>query len=297
MKKLLLLLIVATLAFGQAKPHVFPVKGKTLIQSHPAPKMNIFKRALDKFQRHRGISYHGGPVMLGVVRSHIIFYGSWPAASPAIPIIKDLFTNAGGSPYEGVNATYYDGSNFHVNGLISLGTVVFDPYSHGKQLSDADVWAVVSSHIGKDLLSSGNDLYFLITSDDVVETSGFGSQYCGWHTSAVLNGVVIKYVFAGDPVPMYVNGCADQATGPNGSSGGDAMASIILHELNEAASDPEGTGWYFNQTGNENEDQCAWTFGTTYRTANGAMANMKLGTRDFLIQQNWRNSIGPCALK
>jgi hypothetical protein len=27
--------------------------------------------------------------------------------------------------------------------------------------------------------------------------------------------------------------------------------------------------------------------GTTYSTANGARANLKLGTRDFLIQQNW----------
>ena len=34
-------------------------------------------------------------------------------------------------------------------------------------------------------------------------------------------------------------------------------------------------------------DLCEWTFGTTYLTANGAQANMKLGGRDFLIQQNW----------
>ncbi len=297
MKKLLLFVTLAALAMGQGKPHVYPIKGKTLMQSHPPPKMNLVQRLMAKFQRHRGISYHGGPVMLGVVRSHVIFYGNWSMVSPAVPITTDLFKNAGGSPYEGVNTTYYNGSNFHINGLISLGIVIYDSYSHGKTLSDADVWAVVSSHIGTDLPLSGNDMYFLITSDDVAETSGFGSQYCGWHTSAVLNQVTIKYAFIGDPVPMYVNGCADQATGPNGSSGGDAMASIILHELNEAASDPEGTGWYFNQTGNENEDQCAWTFGTMYRTVNGAMANMKLGARDFLIQQNWRNSIGPCALK
>jgi hypothetical protein len=42
----------------------------------------------------------------------------------------------------------------------------------------------------------------------------------------------------------------------------------------------------------------AWTFGATYIAANGSAANMKLGTRDYLIQQTWVNSsAGFCALK
>jgi len=41
----------------------------------------------------------------------------------------------------------------------------------------------------------------------------------------------------------------------------------------------------------ENADKCAWKFGTTYTTANGQKANMKLGARDFLIQQNWVNAV------
>jgi hypothetical protein len=31
-------------------------------------------------------------------------------------------------------------------------------------------------------------------------------------------------------------------------------------------------------------------FGQIYPTPNGAVANMKLGNRDYLIQQNWVNS-------
>jgi len=34
-------------------------------------------------------------------------------------------------------------------------------------------------------------------------------------------------------------------------------------------------------------DKCVWKFGSTYITKNGARANMKLGQRNFLIQQNW----------
>ena len=56
------------------------------------------------------------------------------------------------------------------------------------------------------------------------------------------------------------------------------MASIIAHELEEAATDPDLNAWY-DRRGDENADKCAWTFGTTYTAANGAIANMNLGAR------------------
>jgi len=69
------------------------------------------------------------------------------------------------------------------------------------------------------------------------------------------------------------------------------MASIIAHELEEAVTDPDLNAWY-DTRGNENADKCAWTFGSTYRAANGSLANMAIGTRNFLIQQNWVNASG-----
>jgi hypothetical protein len=69
------------------------------------------------------------------------------------------------------------------------------------------------------------------------------------------------------------------------------MASIIAHELEEAHTDPDLNAWY-DRRGEENADKCAWTFGTTYTTANNAQANMNLGGRDFLIQRNWVNASG-----
>ena len=70
----------------------------------------------------------------------------------------------------------------------------------------------------------------------------------------------------------------------------DELASVIAHEMEEAATDPQLSAWY-DSSGLENADKCAWTFGTTY-TANGALANMKLGNREFLIQRNWVNASG-----
>jgi hypothetical protein len=47
--------------------------------------------------------------------------------------------------------------------------------------------------------------------------------------------------------------------------------------------------WY-DRRGDENADKCAWTFGQTYTTSNGSVANMNLGGNDYLVQRNWVNS-------
>jgi hypothetical protein len=73
--------------------------------------------------------------------------------------------------------------------------------------------------------------------------------------------------------------------------GADGMASVIYHELSEAVTDPDLNAWY-DRRGQENADKCAWTFGTTYHPAGGKTANVKLGARDFLLQQNWVNASG-----
>jgi hypothetical protein len=138
----------------------------------------------------------------------------------------------------------------------------------------------------------------VLTSSDV-HKSGFGTSYCGWHSHATISGSDIKYGFIGDPSVQYPNNCGAQITGPNGNSGADAMASIIAHELEEETTDPDLNAWY-DKSGAENADKCAWTFGTEYTTANGAKANVHLGSRDYLIQQNWNynsnTSLQKCAM-
>ena len=66
------------------------------------------------------------------------------------------------------------------------------------------------------------------------------------------------------------------------------MASTMAHLLDEIVTNPAGSGW-FDKYGLENADKCAGTFGQTYTTPNAARANVRLGARDFLIQQNWVN--------
>lgn len=245
------------------------------------------------------ITYHGGPVMPSGVNVYYIWYGNW-ASNSAVQILTDFMNNLGGSAWMNIQTTYYQtsgGTKTPIQNLVSLKKSVFDNYSRGKYLSDYSVAAIVQRAITNGSLPlDPKGVYFVLTSSDVSETSGFCSRYCGWHSYMTVNSKRIPYSFIGNPAKC-LSACAEQYTGPNGNAGADGMASIIAHELAEIMTDPFLNAWY-DSTGEENADKCAWTFGSTYRTPNGANANVKLGNRDYLIQQNWINSSpsGSCGL-
>ena len=239
---------------------------------------------------NNGIQYHGGPVMLGTTNVYYIWYGNW-IGNTADTILNNLAMNIGGSPYFNINTTYYDGSNTHVSNSVHYAGSTVDSYSHGTSLSDAAIQAVVSDAINSNRLPKDTSgVYFVLTSADVTASSGFCTQYCGWHTHGTIAGSDIKYSFIGNP-DRCPSSCAAQTISPNGNAGADGMASIIAHELEEAVTDPDLNAWY-DRRGMENADKCAWTFGTTYTTSNGAQANVNLGGLDYLIQRNWVNASG-----
>ncbi|HKI86939.1 MAG TPA: hypothetical protein VKA53_09355, partial [Thermoanaerobaculia bacterium] len=235
--------------------------------------------------------YHGGPVLNSSagVNVYYIWYGNW-SGSQAVNILTDLANGIGGTPYFNINTSYYDGNSIHVTNKVFYNGSASDNYSRGTSLGDSDIQSIVSSAISGGLPLDSNAVYFVLTSSDVNETSGFCTQYCGWHTHGTINGADIKYAFIGDP-SRCPSSCEVQTTGPNGSTGADGMASIISHELEEAVTDPDLNAWY-DRRGYENADKCAWTFGTEYTTSNGATANMNFNGRDWLIQQNWVNASG-----
>jgi hypothetical protein len=238
-----------------------------------------------------GITYHGGPVILGTTHIYYIWYGNW-GSNTANTILTNLAQNIGGSPYFNINTTYYNGSNVHVSNSVSYGGSTNTGTSvYGTSLTDAEVQSIVRDAVVSGALPyDTNAVYFVLTSADVTASSGFCTQYCGWHTYGTINGFNIKYSFVGNP-DRCPSACEAQTKGPNGNAGADGMASIIAHELEEAVSDPNLNAWY-DSRGAENADKCAWTFGTTFTTSNGALANMTMGGRNWLIQRNWVNASG-----
>ncbi len=241
------------------------------------------------------LTSHGGPVINTPV-IYFIWYGNWNQSNgsdnPAgQQILRDFANSIGGSGYFHLNDNLTGSGGTAVSGNASFGGETTDAYSHGSRLSDTTIRTIVSSAISSHRLPfNASGVYFVLTSSDVTATSGFCTRYCGWHTAATTSGVGhYRYSFVGN-ANRCLNACSAQTTSPNGNAGVDAMVSIVAHEFEEATSDPDLNAWY-DSSGNENADKCAWTFGhSQYQTSNGAWANVHLGGRDFLIQRNLRHN-------
>jgi hypothetical protein len=251
------------------------------------------------------IQYWGGPV-LGTTTTpnvYLIWYGNWshPTSTTDLnktdtaagqDIIRNFLTELSSSDWYRINSSYSDGSGVRIRDQVSFIRGVFPNGNEAnrpdtKALDDAGVLNVVLDTIynKKALPEDENGIYFVLTSSDIKETTGFCSNYCGWHyyDFAPSTGASIKYSFVGNAA-QCLSACAAQTTSPNGNPGVDGMVSVIAHELSEAVTDPEISAW-LDIRGYEDADKCAWTFGTT-TLQNGYYYNVQLGTHKYLIQRN-----------
>lgn len=281
------------------------------------------------------IAYHGGHVMTNPINVYIIWYGDWIKDNKTVSVVEYLFSNIGDSDYFKTNSSYYElpTSEITDSGMKPDQGVFFDPaiktfvnmkvnfiksvyvgYPYGLNLNDENISAVVADTFVSGLLPSDIDgIYYVLTSKDVYQNEttwiGFCSGYCGWHDIKLIDGKNIKYSFVGD-IEKCPADCAVKdsylklgyANSPNDDWSADEMASILIHELSETATDPNWSKPYVawqDDNGMENEDKCAWTYGSLYKTSSGSVANVKVGSKDFLIQQNWvlDSDGGHCALK
>ena len=218
-------------------------------------------------------------------------------------ILGEFIATVGNTPYMGINSSYTDGSGRPASaGLVYAGSVTDSSYSHGAELTDSDIQGIIYDQIINFYLPQDpQGIYIVVASADIASTAtGFCTPGAPpYHSSGVINGGLLTYVFLGNP-----NRCptiaGEQFVGrptPNGSFAGDAMAANLAHALNGLLTNPYRNAWY-DRYGLENADKCTGTVGQTYTTANGARANIRLGARDFLLEQNWVNAPhkGYCAL-
>lgn len=252
----------------------------------------------DTVNQGNGINYHGGPVMPNTVNIYLIWYGKWNGGSKpsdsqtTVNLVKGWVQGVTGSTFEMINSTYGDNTN-NVTGLVNLaGSVNLFAEPLGANLSDTQVAQIVSKVIQKGKLPSDtNGLYFVLTSSDVNETSGFCTIYCGYHGTTSVSGADIKYSFVGNSDRCGLS-CEAQTVSPNNDSGADGMINIMSHEMEEAISDPDLNAW-FDNFGAENGDKCAWKWGTLLGGSIGnAGYNETFNGVNYLLQMNWENARG-----
>lgn len=255
------------------------------------------------------VTYQPGGSIISEPNVYVIWYGNWDPRSCSAArggtstpsIINDFLGSLGESDWNRINTSYYqiiNGKKTYVQPTSEVEGCTVDPGSQGLSLdtnTGAQVSDVVENALStRALKTDPNGVYLVLTASNV-QVADFMTLLCAYHWYYDNAQATIKYAFIGD-ASSNLSQCAPQIShSPNGNPAADAMVSVIAHEFVEAVSDPYGTSW-FDQAGFENADKCAWTYGKATKLADGSFANMTLGQRQYLIQENVAANSNKCVL-
>ena len=215
------------------------------------------------------MTYHGGPILPSTTVKAIFWGSSWPNyTGDEITGMDTWYKGVSGTSYAASSDEYTAGSS-QVGSSITYQGHLMDASSVPRHPSTSSVLAEVCKMVPNPVKSGYYPVY--------VDRPRGGANYCAYHSWGSCNGVAIEFGFFwkpdGDP------GCDPNSTVKGQSEGLAADANVSGHELSETRSDPNGNAWY-DSSGAENGDKCAWTFGGPY---------VLFGSQQWKIQGNWSN--------
>lgn len=217
------------------------------------------------------MTFHGGTV-LTATKTEAIFWGDWSNPGDIITGIDSFFGGWGGSGMAG-DSTEYSGTNGQVTATSTYLGHVLDPSTAPKRaLSTNGAVAEACAITGN--APDPSAVYFIYTS-----TGAGHVNYCAWHSwGSCSNGAPIQVAYM--PNITGITGCDPQSDITNESQGLAALVNVTSHELSEATTDPRGDAWY-DSSGNENGDKCAWSFAHDVTLSNGST---------WKVQMEWSNA-------
>ena len=274
-----------------------------------AEKKSIGKAKIVGSAASNPIIFHaGGPIGLYTGPTQVIpvWVGNWDSNRKARwnAILRNLVSSLGGSGsinstpnIFNTNTLYFTLRNASVTQLTwpnaiasnSLPANIRNASGGITPVSDGDVATYINRAISAGIVTAPptgtRAIYVYLGANNTRLSSGFGTAYCGWHTYGTLGVKNIPYIAIQDFTNNYLSACAAQTISPNGDAQLDAMASVLVHEIDEVITDPDIRTWY-DARGAENADKCAWTFGISSMSA-GAKYNYTANNINYYIQRNW----------
>jgi serine protease len=119
--------------------------------------------------------------------------------------------------------------------------------------------------------------------------SGFGTQWCAWHSSGSTAGGPLAYAYI-PYMPDAGASCGANFINANNAYGNgifDGFSVVAGHEYSEAETDPFPSSGWTDRQGAENADKCAWS---------SSSGNISLGGHSYAVQPTWSNATGGCAM-
>ena len=211
-------------------------------------------------QAVNNLTYHGGPIQPSP-KIYVVYWGSaWNGTGD--PNGEKSYYNAfisivGGSGWLNSVTQYTQSNGQHVgNAAGSYGGSYVDtgstPPAHPTQSQIANEAARGAAHF----LDYSVNASYVVAMPHGISPSGFGTQYCAWHSAATVSG---KGTIAYTNLPYISDAGSACGKGSVNSPGTNDGVSIVGgHEQAETETDPQpNTGW-LDSTNAENGDKCAW---------------------------------------
>ena len=260
------------------------------------------------------LTYHGGRVMAKQEVSYAIFWepatlqNGQPATVSATynSLLTRYFGDVGGKGLYGNNTQYYEKNatlQRNIANKSSFGGSWVDTSAYpasdctdsvtpGNCIQDKDIRAEVTKAMTTNGWTGGlTHMFFVFTAKGEGSCSGSScafTTFCAYHGSFTSSGTV---VYANMPYTGTLLGGCGVGTSPNGDIDADSTINVTSHEQMEAVTDPSLNAWY-DSTGAENGDKCAWNFGTL--DEDGGMANQLWNGHFYILQQEWDNAVTGC---
>jgi hypothetical protein len=264
--------------------------------------MRVFGSKPARPTRSKNLAYRGGTGGIGVETApkiYLVLWGSqWNNNDPSgeSAILQKFYGGVGGSSWLNSVTQYCEGvasGTIFCNGAgtpagnqagILAGNWSDSGSAAPSQPTQSQLAAEAikaASHFGNTTTVSNASVQYVVATATGNSSSGFGTQYCAWHSSTSSSYGNVAYT----NLPYITDAGASCGANFNGL-GQDAGITIVGgHEMAETITDQyPSTGW-LDGSGSENGDKCAWI-----SSGQGAAAKVTLSTGTFPVQSLWSNA-------
>ena len=256
--------------------------------------------------------YHGGVGGIGVETApkvYVVFWGSqWNSNDPSgeAAIVQNFMNGVGGSKWLNSVTQYCQGVSSGTVSCGSSGTHAGNPShiligvwydngsaaaSHPTQSQLAAEAVKAAGHFRNTTSASNTSTQYIIATATGHSASGFGTQYCAYHSSTSSSYGNVAYT----NFPYMTDAGSSCGANFNGLGAKAGITIVGGHELGETMSDQFPNGGWLDSSGAENGDKCAWI-----SSGQGASANVAFSTGTFPVQSLWSNAFnsgaGGCVL-
>jgi serine protease len=257
------------------------------------------------------LTYHGGSGGIGVETApkvYLVLWGSQWSSDPSgeAAILTSFYKGVGGSAWNSSVTQYCQGVARGTVTCGSSGTHAGNPSgmfagswsdnsaaapTHPTQSQLGAEAVKAAAHFGNTTSASNASVQYVIATSHGHNSSGFGTQYCAYHSSTSSSHGNIAFT----NLPYITDAGASCGANFNGLGAKAGITIVAGHEMAETETDQFPNGGWLDSGGAENGDKCAWI-----SSGQGASGKVTLSTGTFPVQSLWSNAFnnnaGGCVL-